>query len=76
MSLFEDTDSRSLKGLFAEVHSRATLLHDFQRDLVWEPGATQELIASIANNYSECMAPISNHFRDRVTALATLGGVA
>jgi uncharacterized protein with ParB-like and HNH nuclease domain len=26
-------------------------LPDFQRDFVWEPGATQELIVSIANNY-------------------------
>ena len=27
------------------------VLPDFQRDFVWEPGATQELIVSIANNY-------------------------
>jgi uncharacterized protein with ParB-like and HNH nuclease domain len=27
------------------------VLPDFQRDFVWEPGATQELIISIANNY-------------------------
>jgi hypothetical protein len=26
-------------------------LPDFQRDFVWEPGATQELIVSIANDY-------------------------
>lgn len=51
MSLFEDTNPRSLKDLLAEVHSRAMVLPDFQRDFVWEPGATQELIVSIANNY-------------------------
>src|SRR5262245_7815275 len=51
MSLFEDTNPRALKDLLAEVHHRTTVLPDFQRDFVWEPGATQELIVSIANNY-------------------------
>ncbi|WP_397570419.1 DUF262 domain-containing protein [Schlesneria sp. T3-172] len=51
MSLFEDTNPRALKDLLAEVHSRTMVLPDFQRDFVWEPGATQELIVSIANNY-------------------------
>jgi hypothetical protein len=51
MNLFEDTNPRALKELLGEIHSRATALPDFQRDFVWEPGATQELIVSIANNY-------------------------
>jgi len=51
MSLFEDTNPRALKELLAEVHQRTTVLPQFQRDFVWEPGATQELIISIANNY-------------------------
>ncbi|MBK8173477.1 MAG: DUF262 domain-containing protein [Sandaracinaceae bacterium] len=51
MSLFEDTNPRALKELLAEVHVRSTVLPDFQRDFVWEPGATQELIVSIASNY-------------------------
>jgi hypothetical protein len=51
MSLFEDTNPRALKDLLAEVHSRTMALPDFQRDFVWEPGATQELIVSIASNY-------------------------
>lgn len=51
MSIFEDTNPRALKELLSEVHSRTTVLPDFQRDFVWEPGATQELIVSIANNY-------------------------
>lgn len=51
MSIFEDTNPRSLKDLLAEIHNRTTVLPDFQRDFVWEPGATQELIVSIANNY-------------------------
>lgn len=51
MSLFEDTNPRALKDLLAEIHNRTMALPDFQRDFVWEPGATQELIVSIANNY-------------------------
>jgi len=51
MNLFEDTNPRALKDLLSEIHSRAMVLPDFQRDFVWEPGATQELIVSIANNY-------------------------
>ena len=51
MNLFEDTNPRALKELLAEIHNRSTVLPDFQRDFVWEPGATQELIVSIANNY-------------------------
>lgn len=51
MSLFEDTNPRALKELLAEINNRTMVLPDFQRDFVWEPGATQELIVSIANNY-------------------------
>jgi hypothetical protein len=51
MSIFEDTNPRALKDLLAEIHNRMTALPDFQRDFVWEPGATRELIVSIASNY-------------------------
>ena len=51
MSLFEDTNPRALKDLLGEINSRTTVLPDFQRDFVWDPAATQELIVSIANNY-------------------------
>src|ERR1700675_4500632 len=51
MNLFEDTNPRALKELLAEVHNRTMVLPDFQRDFVWDPIATQELIVSIANNY-------------------------
>lgn len=51
MNIFEDTNPRTLKDLLGEVHSLTMILPDFQRDFVWEPGATQELITSIANNY-------------------------
>src|SRR3954468_14877907 len=51
MSLFEDTNPKALKELLGEISSRTMALPDFQRDFVWEPSATQELIVSIANNY-------------------------
>ncbi len=51
MSIFEDTNPRALKDLLAEIHNRTTVLPEFQRDFVWEPSATQELIVSIAYNY-------------------------
>lgn len=51
MSIFEDTNPRALKELLADIQSRNMVLPDFQRDFVWDPGATQELIVSIANNY-------------------------
>ncbi len=51
MKLFEDTNPRALKDLLSEIHQCTSVLPDFQRDFVWEPGATQELIVSIANNY-------------------------
>lgn len=51
VSIFEDTNPRALKELLSEIHGRTTVLPDFQRDFVWEPSATQELIVSIANNY-------------------------
>ncbi len=51
MSIFEDTNPRALKELLTEIHSRSSVLPDFQRDFVWDPGATQELIVSIARNY-------------------------
>ena len=51
MSLFEDTNPRELKELLDQIHKRDAALPDFQRDFVWEPSATQELIVSIANNY-------------------------
>ena len=51
MSLFEDTNPRELKELLAQIQRRESALPDFQRDFVWDPSATQELIVSIANNY-------------------------
>ena len=51
MSFIEDTNLRNLMELLAEIHNRETVLPDFQRDFVWQPSATRDLIVSIANNY-------------------------
>ena len=51
MSIYEDTNPRELKILLGQIEQRETALPDFQRDFVWDPNATQELIVSIASNY-------------------------
>lgn len=50
-SIYEDTNPRELKVLLHQIHEREAALPDFQRDFVWDPNATQELIVSIASNY-------------------------
>jgi hypothetical protein len=51
MSLFEDTNPRELKELLRQINACEAALPDFQRDFVWDPNATQELIVSVASNY-------------------------
>lgn len=51
MGIFEDTNPRALKELLGQINDGNMVLPDFQRDFVWEPSATRELIVSIANNY-------------------------
>src|SRR5579885_436649 len=51
MNIFEDTNPHPLRDLLSEINSRTMVLPDFQRDFVWDPAATQELIVSIASNY-------------------------
>ena len=40
-----------LKFLLEMIHNRTMALPDFQRDFVWDPYATDELIESIISNY-------------------------
>jgi hypothetical protein len=47
----EDVPLKGLLGLLGKIQEKELALPDFQRDFVWEPGATQELIVSIASNY-------------------------
>jgi len=49
--LYEDTNPKFLKDLLGQIHTSETALPDFQRDFVWEPSATRDLIVSIANEY-------------------------
>jgi len=50
-SIFEDTNPKNIKDLLQQIQNKEAVLPDFQRDFVWDPGATAELIVSIANNY-------------------------
>ena len=54
MSIFEDTNPRALKDLLVEAYSHTMALPDFQRDFVWEPGATQELIVPTGTPIQTC----------------------
>jgi hypothetical protein len=45
------TDSLTVRQLLASIHDRERALPDFQRDFVWDPDATQELICSVASTY-------------------------
>ncbi len=43
--------SEPVKFLLEMIHNREMALPDFQRDFVWDPFATEELIESVVSNY-------------------------
>jgi len=45
------TDKSSLRSLLDDIHSRDLALPDFQRDFVWDPVATEELLESIFSEF-------------------------
>lgn len=45
------TNPVSLRHLLSEIHERELALPDFQRDFVWDPHATEELIESISRAF-------------------------
>lgn len=49
--IYEDTNPRGLMDLLGYIERSEAALPDFQRDFVWDPSETQELIVSIASNY-------------------------
>ncbi|MGI9298109.1 MAG: GmrSD restriction endonuclease domain-containing protein [Gammaproteobacteria bacterium] len=51
MSFIDDTNPRKLTDLLTSIQNRDTVLPDFQRDFVWQPGATMDLIISIAKQF-------------------------
>jgi hypothetical protein len=51
-SLFEGSNLCHLTELLSHIHTGKTALVDFQRDFVWKPAMTQDLIVSIAHNHA------------------------
>jgi hypothetical protein len=51
-SLFEASHLCQLTDLLSHIHTGKTALVDFQRDFVWKPAMTQDLIVSIAHNHA------------------------
>lgn len=45
------TNDQSLKYLLQSIHERKLALPDFQRNFVWQPAATEELLESIARSF-------------------------
>ncbi len=46
-----DTTPEKLRYLLESIHNREVALPDFQRDFIWDPQATEELIESICQNF-------------------------
>ncbi len=51
MNIYEDTNPRELKELLRQIYNGEAVLPDFQRNFVWDPNMTMELIISIAENF-------------------------
>src|SRR5215210_2393844 len=45
------TNPVSLQHLLSSINERELALPDFQRDFVWDPRATEELVESIARSF-------------------------
>lgn len=50
-TIYEDTNPKKLGSLLYEIDNGMTVLPDFQRDFVWEPGMVRGLLVSIASRY-------------------------
>lgn len=51
MSIYDGVNQKLLETLLDDVHAEAAGLPDFQRDYVWDPNATINLVASVARDY-------------------------
>lgn len=50
--MYEDTSPKMLLGeLLPQIENRMSALPEFQRDFVWDPAATKELIVSVAREF-------------------------
>ncbi len=57
-----DPSAEKLRYLLASIHNREMALPDFQRDFVWDPSATEELIESICQSFpAGSLLRIRNH---------------
>ena len=51
MEIYEGTSQIQVRELLNQINQGQMVLPDFQRDFVWDPSATQELLVSIANQF-------------------------
>ena len=51
MTIYENVGEKSTRELIEGLHTNTTVLPEFQRNFVWSPSRTLELLASIANEY-------------------------
>ena len=68
MSIYDGVNPKLLGNLLHDVQTEAAGLPDFQRDYVWDPSATINLVASVARDYpagSILTVGNANHFAVR-----------
>ena len=46
MSIYENVGEKSVRELVEDLHTNTTVLPEFQRDFVWAPAATVDLLIS------------------------------
>jgi hypothetical protein len=51
MGIYESVNPIKISDLTKEIHDGVSVLPEFQRDFVWDPGATAGLISSVVNDF-------------------------
>lgn len=64
-----------MKFLLEMIHNRAMALPDFQRDFVWDPSATDELIESIISNYPAGTLLRIKRLKDKLACSANMARI-
>ena len=70
------TDKLALRSLLDDIHSRDLALPDFQRDFVWDPVATEELLESIFSEFPTGSLLLMQHRDDGFWARPIAGAPA
>lgn len=69
-----DSDKKHLTYLLQQIEQRDLALPDFQRDFVWKPGETRELVRSVMQSFPAgtilLMQGGAKHFKPRSFAQA------